>query len=261
MEILRRNRVFVAVALAAVALFTSLGIWQLRRLEDRRADNARREARLERPPVALTGHGTADPSVDTPGPDSLAWRRVELRGRFDYAHEVALAPRSFDGTPAVYVLTPLVPGRPGPAVLVLRGAVPAPDGFHAPLEKARPPCADGSPACGPVTVRGVALPPPGGEGGRRPDTLRVDGRGHPVLPRLALARVEALLPYPVAGVYVQALETTEAIPAADGIRLPRRLPPPRLDDGPHLEYALQWFAFGLITLLGGGAYLWTRRTA
>jgi surfeit locus 1 family protein len=37
--------------------------------------------------------------------------------------------------------------------------------------------------------------------------------------------------------------------------LPRRWPPPSLDDGPHLSYAIQWFSFALIILVGTGALL------
>lgn len=37
--------------------------------------------------------------------------------------------------------------------------------------------------------------------------------------------------------------------------LPRRWPPPALDDGPHLSYAIQWFSFALIILVGTGALL------
>lgn len=37
--------------------------------------------------------------------------------------------------------------------------------------------------------------------------------------------------------------------------LPRRWPPPALNDGPHLSYAIQWFSFALIIVLGTGALL------
>jgi len=37
--------------------------------------------------------------------------------------------------------------------------------------------------------------------------------------------------------------------------LPRRWPSPVLDDGPHLSYAIQWFSFALIIVLGTGALL------
>jgi surfeit locus 1 family protein len=37
--------------------------------------------------------------------------------------------------------------------------------------------------------------------------------------------------------------------------LPRRWPGPALDDGPHLSYAIQWFSFAVIIVLGTGALL------
>ncbi len=37
--------------------------------------------------------------------------------------------------------------------------------------------------------------------------------------------------------------------------LPRRWPPPSLDDGPHLSYAIQWFSFAVIIVVGTGALL------
>jgi surfeit locus 1 family protein len=37
--------------------------------------------------------------------------------------------------------------------------------------------------------------------------------------------------------------------------LPRRWPPPTLDDGPHLSYAIQWFSFAVIIVVGTGALL------
>jgi len=37
--------------------------------------------------------------------------------------------------------------------------------------------------------------------------------------------------------------------------LPRRWPAPALDDGSHLSYAIQWFSFALIIVIGTGALL------
>ena len=39
----------------------------------------------------------------------------------------------------------------------------------------------------------------------------------------------------------------------------RRLSPPVLDDGPHLSYAIQWFSFATIILVGSGALMFKRR--
>jgi len=40
-------------------------------------------------------------------------------------------------------------------------------------------------------------------------------------------------------------------PAQSG-SLPTPEPPPPLDEGPHLDYAFQWFSFATIALLGYG---------
>jgi surfeit locus 1 family protein len=39
-----------------------------------------------------------------------------------------------------------------------------------------------------------------------------------------------------------------------------RLPPPALDEGPHLSYAIQWFSFAAIALIGGAAVAVRNRT-
>lgn len=272
MESRGRRLAFVLVSAAVLALFLRLGFWQLGRLEERRSANAVRGSAMGRPVLELPA-GTADAVQDggaaaedgagraagdrrrgLPPADSLHWRRVSVEGRFDYGREVVLAPRSLAGTPAVYLLTPLLLEDPASgdsvALPVLRGAVPAPDGYHAPVGEARPP--DGA---GTVTVRGLALPPPDVDPVARPDTLHSAVGVHGVLPRLDLARVRERVPYRVVDVYVQADATTESIPPSEGIRLPLRLDPPTLDDGPHLMYAIQWFAFAAILLVGGTIYL------
>lgn len=259
---------FGVVAAALVALFLWLGFWQLDRLEETRAANARHRAVMERPPVEL------GPGARIPPAESLYWRRVVVEGRFDYEREVVLAPRSVEGTPAVYLLTPLLVGDAGgggadaadggPVALpVLRGAVPAPDGFHAPAGEARPaPDATGAGhggRAGNVLVRGLVLPPPGVETARTPDTLHTAVGVLPVLPRLDLDRVRELLPYPARPLYLQADSTTAPVPPSEGIRLPMRVAPPGLDDGAHLSYAIQWFSFAAILLVGGGIYLLLHR--
>lgn len=244
--------VFVAVSAALVGVFLWLGFWQLGRLEERRAANAGHRRAMERPTLELA-RGPLPPT------DSLHWRRVAVEGRLDYGREVVLAPRSLDGTPAVYLLTPLVVADPAGgdsvALPVLRGAVPAPDGFHAPVGEARPP---GEDAAARVTVFGLALPAPDVERDAPPDTLHVGAGVLPVLSRLNLERVGEILPYPARALYVQADSSTARIPLSEGIRLPMRVAPPGLDDGPHLMYAIQWFSFAAIAVVGGAIYLLSR---
>jgi surfeit locus 1 family protein len=78
---------------------------------------------------------------------------------------------------------------------------------------------------------------------REPDTATVEGLG--VLP----AALGDSMPYPLLPFM---LRQTGTDPPRG---LPRRWPPPVLDDGPHLSYAIQWFSFALIIVLGTGALL------
>ena len=98
----------------------------------------------------------------------------------------------------------------GSAVLVDRGWAPSPDAFHVDHTLYREPDT--------ATVAGIALIPPRGRGD---------------------VSVVGFLPF------VVELETPD--PAAG---LPRRWPLPPMDNGPHLSYAIQWFSFAVIALVG-----------
>src|SRR5665213_3052490 len=94
-----RDYVLIVLSIGFVSLTTWLGFWQLRRLAQRRAQNAEVVARLADPPVP----------VDRLTHDSAAlhYRRVTLRGAYDYAHEIKIADRTRDGSPGVNIITPL----------------------------------------------------------------------------------------------------------------------------------------------------------
>jgi len=261
-----RNWIFGLLALALAGLFIRLGVWQLHRLGERRARNTTARERLALPPIRLR---------DEPGPgmlppvDSVAGRRIQLRGRYDYAAEIVLRAHSFEGSPGVYVVTPLrIPGA-HEAIPVLRGWMPAADGLHADLAVGRPE----REAWGDVVkVEGIAH-----AGSRRgpipPQRVELGGEPHMVLSTLAAADVAGALPYPVVSFYVWATPRAATPGAsartggsarsgrsatsgrAERSRLPLTLPPPAFGDGPHLSYAIQWFAFAVISLVGTGAYL------
>lgn len=103
----------------------------------------------------------------------------------------------------------------GSQVLVDRGWVPSPDAFH--VDHALYREADTA------TANGIAFVPPRGRGD---------------------VSVEGFLPF------VIQLESPE--PARG---LPRRWPPPTFDNGPHLSYAIQWFSFAVIALVGTAALI------
>ena len=224
---------FLALALVCAGVFISLGVWQLSRLAETRAANRLVETRMEQAAVDL------DLNADEArvAADSLAWRRVLARGTWDFGREIVIRGRAMHGTPGVHVVTPLVLGS-GDALLVLRGWLPAADGLSADLAGART-YADGEE----VDVVGLAVS--GDNASRIPGRTHVfSGVEHRVLGSLDLASAEAALPYPVLPVYVL-LSESQAVEGGPAI-----VGEPSPSDGPHLWYAIQWFAFALITIGG-----------
>jgi surfeit locus 1 family protein len=212
---------FIALAAAAAAVFVRLGFWQLHRLTERRATNAIIASRLDSAvaDVAALPHDT-----------SLArYRRVRVTGTPDYGHELIFAARSYFGSPGVELLTPVrTPGR-DTAVIVDRGWVYAPDG--ATIDRAKWREND-------TTFTGFAE--------AFPSTAGATYTGNPgVISRLSYAVVSRGLPYPVAPVYV--IELGDSAVAASRVA---RLSVPPLDEGPHFNYAIQWFAFAAVSIAG-----------
>jgi surfeit locus 1 family protein len=62
--------------------------------------------------------------------------------------------------------------------------------------------------------------------------------------------ISSLIPYPVSRLYLVATQQDTTIPVSQRVA---RLTPPPLDEGPHLSYAIQWFSFAAIALIGGAA--------
>lgn len=224
------SRAPIAFALFSIlvgALCVRLGFWQLDRLAARRAAVTADEARRALPSA---------PIQSLEDPDG---RRVTADGEFDYSREVVLRERARGGVPGVEVATPLRLSGSDTAVLVLRGFVPSADamGYDPALHR------EGESG----TVAGLARRIPDDSAGARP----VVRDGQETWRRLDLASLRSRLPYPLAPVYVLADSPATESPA------PRRSPVPALDDGPHLNYAIQWFAFATIAF-GGAAALWWR---
>ena len=104
------------VAILVVALTTSLGIWQLRRADEKQRAQAIRDVARAEPAVRL----------DTSPPlsiDGLEDRRVELVGRFEADGTLLLDNRTHLGVAGFHVLTPLRLDGNGRVVMVLRGWV------------------------------------------------------------------------------------------------------------------------------------------
>jgi surfeit locus 1 family protein len=215
------RRLTILGLLLAAALFVRLGFWQLERLKERRAANrVALAARAE--PARELGAG-ADWTAE-----ELNERWVEVTGVYDREHEIVLRGQAFQGTPGVHVVTPLRIAGSDSAVLVLRGFVPAADAVRADLGTLDEP--------GTVRVGGLAAPI--GGGGGRP----LEHQGRTTWARLDLEALRSRLPYPILPVVVR--QTPDSALAS----LPRRLPPSEPSDGPHLNYAVQWFLFAVMSV-------------
>jgi surfeit locus 1 family protein len=185
-----------------------------------------------------------------------------LAGTFDFDNEVVLTNRSRDGAPGVNILTPVrVPGR-DTAVLVNRGWVYAPDGATVDLARWREPTKAGGTAyvswMSALSTASDArpAPPPAHNTVRRAARLDRDV-------------IAAMIPYPIAP-YQLVLLDADAIDeggaayggagagpfgtaAPPDPTRPIRIPLPALDEGAHKSYAIQWFSFAAIALLGTAA--------
>jgi surfeit locus 1 family protein len=144
-----------------------------------------------------------------------------------------LAARTRQGSPGANIVTPLRFAGTDTAVLVNRGWVYAPDAMTVNFARWREP--DSASVSGYL----VAM-----ETGTR---STVSAASHTrVVRHLDIDSLSARLPYPVFPFVLVAME-----PATNADSVPARLPAPVLDEGPHMGYAIQWFAFALIGVVGG----------
>jgi cytochrome oxidase assembly protein ShyY1 len=207
-----------------VLAFVNLGFWQLGRWEERKLDNQVLAARLASEPLPLVQ------LFESAGPDflSLDHRRTETEGEFQPDHELLIRSQVQDGVAGFHVVTPLLLAA-GNAILVNRGWVPlAMDTVPSPA----------APPEGIVSVTGWLR---SGEGRVTPGAVPDDDN---TVTRIEVALIEERLPWDLLPLYL----------VADGgsrDRLPTPVAQPVVDDeGPHLAYAVQWFAFTLIGLVG-----------
>jgi surfeit locus 1 family protein len=218
---------WLAKHLFALAIFGTmlvLGFWQLDRLQQRRESNAATLAILDQNPTTLTGQ--------EPDPAALIDRRVRVTGSFVNEESVVLRGRAAEsGVDGVHLLTPLRIAGSDRAVLVDRGWLP---------ESQRDPAALAAYAISrEITLEGIA----------RPQQIRPDALLAPRdLPLPGEARIAAWVRVDVPALAAQTGENllpifVEQLPDRRSSALPRPRDPTQLDEGPHLSYALQWFAF------------------
>ncbi|MDL1909600.1 SURF1 family protein [Chloroflexi bacterium CFX6] len=212
------------------ALCVRLGIWQLDRLDQRRAFNAHFESMRAMPPLDLN-------SADLQALDEMEWRAATVTGEYDFENQIAIRNQYHGDQYGYHLLTPL--RFSGTAVLVDRGWIPA-DGNSAPGDwrKYDEP--------GVVTIRGqIRL----GQGkpafGGVADALPADGSPLWVWNNADIERLARQMPFPALTVYIQ----PDAAAGDDVPPIPYQ-PEIELTEGPHFGYALQWFTFATILFAG-----------
>ncbi len=218
--------VAAAVVVAVVAsVFVGLGRWQLSRHDERRLQNEVRTARLAAEPTEV------DVLVRAAGSDidSLEYRKAFAVGRFRPSQEILLRSRVRDGVAGFEVVTPFELDGGG-VLMVDRGWVPL-SFDRVPLEEAPPPS-------GTVEVTGVLRT------SQTRAALAPEDPDGPIMSRVDLDRLSERVDGTLAPVWMQLVDPSDE-------RLPLAAEEPVFDDaGPHLSYALQWFAFALIAVVG-----------
>ena len=223
-----------AVVMAIIMM--GLGFWQLDRLDQRRALNAEIEAAARAVPVPVE-ELLSDQAAGLMVRDH---RATIVTGTYRDDLSFLVANRTFDTRPGSWLATP-VALPDGRLVVVARGWVSRPWVAENTRQSAATPQ-------GTVEVSGrVFASVDGGRSG-------TSSTSFPEVSRLDLATVTELLGVDVVPLWVQ-LERQQ--PPTDAGPVP--VPPPVLDDGPHLSYAFQWFFFASGTVVVYGLILRRRR--
>ncbi len=231
------------LVLAGAAVCARLGVWQLDRLAQRRVFNSHVYAMRALPPLELP----------TPGElTSMEYRAVQATGTYDFEHQVAIRNQIYNDQYGFHLLTPLVllPDASAPqadrqAVLVDRGWIPAEeDPTPADWHKYDTP--------GKVTISGVIRlsQTTASFGGAADPTLTPKQTGLDLWVYVNIDRISRQIPYPILPVYVQ----ISPDPKRTGPPVPFQ-PELDLSEGPHQGYAMQWFGFASLLLVGYPFYL------
>ena len=228
MKLLLRPRWLLShlLVVAAIVAMILLGLWQLHRLDERRDHNALVEDRLAEPEVELTDL-LASVGAGGAGVADLRFRQVVVVGEFATQDEILVANRTLDGAPGFWVLTPLVAAEGNYTVVVNRGFVNRSIALAGDLSVFDPP--DGQ-----VRVHGYLETSRGGG-------VVVDDQGIRQMSRPDLEAYAEAIGTPLSPVWIQVSESPTPL---------QPVPAPDIGEGPHFSYAIQWFIFTAIAVIG-----------
>jgi surfeit locus 1 family protein len=225
------------IALVGIGVTIRLGFWQLDRHSKRQAEISHLQAVQAMPILDLNAAPLQDDLA------SMEYRQVAVTGEYDFQHQIALRNQVVSGLwgndPGYALITPLRLSD-GRSVLVQRGWIPldynTPDSWVQFNED------------GIVKIEGIIrLSLEKGETGSAlldptlsPGETRLDYWNN-----VNLARLQEQIPYPILNIYIQ------QAPGEDPESLPyRSIEKPDLDPGDHISFALQWFFYSGVLLIG-----------
>ena len=228
------------LVLLGTAVCIRLGIWQLDRLEARRAFNEQVESMRALPPLSL------DQDASNAIQD-MEWRAVKVNGHYDFENQIAIRNQYNGGQYGYHLLTPLL--FDGMAVLVDRGWIPA-DGNSVPQDWRKYDEVGEVNLSGQVRL-GHGKPAIGGVA----DVLPENGARLEIWNNADVTRIAGQLPYPILPVYIQLDSDTQDTEPPIPFQ-----PEVELTEGPHFGYALQWFTFATILFVGYPFFLRKQET-
>lgn len=216
------------LVVAGMIVLARLGVWQLDRLQQRRARNAEYLQQISAPPLLLAGE-------DLPAdPVELRDRQANAKGSYDFSEQLILVQQNWQGRPGAHLVTPLLLEGGNVAILVDRGWIPSADVEAGNLDQFDEP--------GPQMVTGALQLSQTLSGGR--ETI-VEGKQKEWY-RVDIEAIQNQMPYSLMPLYLLASPADETIDS-----MPYRIENEvDLSEGSHLVYAIQWFSFALI--LGAG---------
>jgi len=232
------------LVLIAMVVMARLGIWQLDRVEVRRAFNTRVQTWLDKPTLILDG-SALDEDLE-----NMEYRQVVVQGVYDHKAEVALRNQVWNNQAGVQLLTPLVINGSDRAVLVNRGWIPYKEFTSGEWsEYAEPGMVEVS-----GMIRASEYKP---DFGNRTDPI--PATGETPLKAWHLANVDAIskqVPHELLPIYIQ------QSPDPEWIYMPYRSQPDlELTEGSHFGYAIQWFSFAGVLGIGYLFYIRREETA
>jgi surfeit locus 1 family protein len=220
------------VAIIAAGVMIRLGIWQLDRLEQRKAFNAQVIQEVEQEQFKLSANNL---SLDLTG---MEYRKVSVQGRYDFLQEVALRNQVWNDQIGVHLLTPLIISGTNQAVIIDRGWIPQESYLSGDWSEYW--------ETGEVMVEGVIRQAQSqADLGRMSDPVPAKSERLVSWNLANIPQIAEQIPYQVLPVYIQ------QSPGEEWVQFPyRSVAIPELSEGSHMSYAIQWFSFALILTVG-----------